>query len=207
MYRAKYSRHLTICVLAGVEDVHVDGDLVVGRWKSNLTPLDYSRQTRLAEQFLNWQSDPKSIVVFTQKYGPIKEWPRKGHPFQFRVDGWSKIQESLQRFWETRGSISEWEITRAGGSLAYRNKKLIYTAPTLFDLLALEIVTCPVERRRKCARPDCQNPYFFAKHLRQNFCSDQCGVWGQRQSKLKWWREHGDELRRMRRTKRPRKES
>lgn len=51
---------------------------------------------------------------------------------------------------------------------------------------------------RYCANPDCKEPYFVARRHSQVFCGPACAVVSQRESKLKWWREHGDAARRER---------
>jgi hypothetical protein len=96
-----------------------------------------------------------------------------------------------------------WEAPR--GNLAYRNGHLAYTAPTLYTFLYLDLVTCPAQRLKKCARPDCQHPYFLAHHLGQNYCSEPCASWAQRRLKRDWWNRVGKKLRIERSGRKPRK--
>ncbi len=67
------------------------------------------------------------------------------------------------------------------------------------DLKHLRAATRYLAKRlRKCARPDCPNPYFVARHGKQTYCSDLCAAWKQRQLKRDWWRRKGSVLRSMR---------
>ena len=47
------------------------------------------------------------------------------------------------------------------------------------------------KRARYCASPDCPAPYFFAKRHTQRYCSEMCGQNGERETKRRWWAEHG----------------
>jgi len=48
---------------------------------------------------------------------------------------------------------------------------------------------------RKCLNPQCPvTPYFVADHGKTQYCSEGCGRWGQRQAKLKYWRETHQQL-------------
>jgi hypothetical protein len=48
---------------------------------------------------------------------------------------------------------------------------------------------------RKCGNGGCAHPYFMAEGKRR-FCSEECARVGQRASKLRSWRKHGQEWRR-----------
>jgi hypothetical protein len=46
-------------------------------------------------------------------------------------------------------------------------------------------------RALRCKNPECQAPYFFAKEKAQKFCGGDCALPTQRESKRKWWADHG----------------
>ena len=57
--------------------------------------------------------------------------------------------------------------------------------------LAVSMTALPWERMRKCKRPTeegCDIPYFVARHRRQEYCSDVCAHWGQKEAKKHWWK-------------------
>jgi hypothetical protein len=55
---------------------------------------------------------------------------------------------------------------------------------------------------RYCANPKCKEPYFVARRGSQIYCSSPCAEPAQREAKLKWWREHGEDRRRKLKKKR-----
>jgi hypothetical protein len=61
------------------------------------------------------------------------------------------------------------------------------------------------DRMRRCGNPDCPAPYFIGRRRSQRYCSDACSLPAQRESKRKWWRDHGDSLRGMRSIRKVRK--
>lgn len=52
-----------------------------------------------------------------------------------------------------------------------------------------------------CGNAECPAPYLFAKRRNQKYCSAICAESSQRESKRKWWAEHGEEWRSKRQTK------
>jgi hypothetical protein len=54
---------------------------------------------------------------------------------------------------------------------------------------------------RLCANPGCKDPYFVAKRASQIYCSGPCAEPAQREAKSRWWREHGEAIRKQRRKK------
>jgi hypothetical protein len=52
-----------------------------------------------------------------------------------------------------------------------------------------------------CGNAECPAPYLFAKRRNQKYCSAICAESSQRESKRKWWAEHGEEWRSERQTK------
>ncbi len=52
-----------------------------------------------------------------------------------------------------------------------------------------------------CQNPNCKKPYFVAQRASQVYCSVRCAEPAQREAKIRWWREHGDERRKTSRKK------
>jgi hypothetical protein len=52
---------------------------------------------------------------------------------------------------------------------------------------------------RHCPNPDCPAPYFLALRHTQRYCSEKCAQSGERDTKRKWWNEHGRAWRKERR--------
>ncbi len=187
---AKSRRNFRFCTLAGVEDVRLVGtNKIVGRFKATLEEFYGLPKRRLIEDFLNWSSDPESVLHFTRKYGPLRDAPIGGREFEFPWFHWTLDQRRLRSLWRRRVyDLSDAEST--GGSLALGKGWLTYRAVNLFMYLYMDLVTCEAKRLRICKRADCPTPYFIASHLKQRFCSDKCAEWGQREWKKQWWTEH-----------------
>jgi len=73
---AKSKSRFRFCTLAGVENVRlVESNKIAGRFKETLEEFDGQPKRRLIEDFLNWPSDPQSILRFTRKYVLCKTCP------------------------------------------------------------------------------------------------------------------------------------
>jgi hypothetical protein len=189
-------RKFRFCTLAGVEDVRLAGSKrIFGRFQANLTEFYGPPKGRLIEDFLNWPSDPKSILRFTRKYGPLQDEPIGSAEFEVFWLPWRMDQRRLRSLWQKRRVFELSDAARAGGSLTLGKGWLTYRAVNLFVYLYMDLVTCEANRLRMCKRADCPNPYFVASHLKQRFCSEQCAAWGQREWKKQWWTEHGQSWR------------
>jgi hypothetical protein len=164
---------------------------VVGRFQANLKEFYGPQNRRLIEDFLNWPHDPEDVLRFTSKYGPMRGSPIGSAAFAVSWFPWYADQRLLQNLWRNKSILrtSEWEPS--GGSLAFRQGSLTYTAPDLYTFLYMDLVTCEANRLRICKRVGCPNPYFIAGHLKQQFCGEKCAQWGQREWKKKWWEKHG----------------
>jgi hypothetical protein len=193
---AKLGRSFRFCTLAGVEDVHLDGEWVVGRWKASLTQIYDREKGSLLQDFLNCSSRPESILGFTKRHGPLDRQAKPSAEFRFELPEWGKMQQSMRSVWKSQRKAVGWELSPDDGNLAYENRHLVYRARTLLVFLGIDLVTLPVERMKVCARPDCPAPFFVTRHLRQHFCSEECSGWGQRQAKKKWWKRSGPKWRR-----------
>jgi len=218
-------RRIRFCTLAGVEGVRLEGEEISGCFVNQPKRFYGVRGKRLFEEFVNWPTDSKGVLRFTQRFGPLAERPVAGSAFRFRCDHWGGYQEGLRFLWAilqcgssqpatgswgsfTGGAFGDvvkfdgvggWRLVNdASDTWEYVNGALIYNAATLFRFLVLELLAVPHERLRTCARPDCPHRFFVARHLKQNYCSEPCSAWGQRQWKKQWWTEHGTAWRQQR---------
>src|ERR1700687_4361497 len=179
---AKSRRDFRFCTLAGVEDAELVGtNKIAGRFKSNLEEFYGPPKRRLIEDFLNWPSDPQSVLRFTRKYGPLRDQPIAGAEFEVFWFPWKLEQRRLRSLWEQRRIFELPDAERNGGSLALGKGWLTYRAVNLFVYLYMDLVTWKTKRLRMCKRADCPTPFFIASHLKQRFCSDKCAEWGQRE--------------------------
>jgi len=192
----KSIRNFRFCTLAGVKEAALEGSNIVGRFRSELQEFYGPPRHKLIEEFLNWPDDNEGILRFTRKYGPVLEYdPLRPEPvsngtFEFPVVGWKVNQQFFRDMWARMRRFPDWQPQ--GGTLAFRNGQLIYTAPNLYMFLYMDLVTSDTKRLRICKRPDCPNRYFIAGDLKQRFCSTTCAEWGQRELKKRWWNEHGE---------------
>jgi hypothetical protein len=65
-------------------------------------------------------------------------------------------------------------------------------------------------RTRYCPNTECAAPYFLARRPSQRYCSEKCAQRGERETKRRWWAEHGADWRKKQKravatSKRPRK--
>ena len=68
------------------------------------------------------------------------------------------------------------------------------TAPpalTPFEAAIVHFQTTVADRAKHCSSPVCGEPYFIAVKRWQKFCSEKCAGPANRESKRKWWQEHG----------------
>jgi len=83
-------------------------------------------------------------------------------------------------------------LVTQGEWFTFNSAVFVYVLSDLHKFLTVELNSFPAERMRVCTRPNCETPYFTARHLRQTYCSDLCAQWGQRQWKKRWWDAHGE---------------
>lgn len=203
-------QRIRFCALAGVQEARLSDKKVSGRWKSLPDRIYGPTQRRLAQDFANWSSEPKEILRFTKKFGPLRGRWKGGRRFEFSFQAWRSELLQFRGIWEgmslqTRryGGIAILDRTAHGWD--FFDGKLTYTAASLGEFLQLDLFSCPVERLRRCLKPDCHSPYFIARHLKQKYCSDECSKWAQSIWKKGWWRQRGKKWRserRMRQQKR-----
>jgi predicted RNA-binding Zn ribbon-like protein len=81
---------------------------------------------------------------------------------------------------------------QAEGEFWFTDCGLIFLAKTHYMALVIKLLAVSAAGRlRKCLNPGCPyTPYFIADHGKTQYCSVECGQWGQRQAKLKYWHEN-----------------
>jgi hypothetical protein len=201
---------LAFFTLAGVTEAYIDGGLIQGKWSDNPQEIPSGKAGTLIVEFANWPDTPESIAKFTRKYGPLDvrrnlKSHLTGDTFEFPFSRWRKLQRQFRGEWEAYvqmgGGDAEVIEVAPGEQLIRRKVGLAFRAATLSRLLIFSLASVPSERLRVCSRSGCSHPYFVARHLSQNYCSDACAQWGQKQWKLKWWAEHGKKWRHKRATR------
>jgi len=200
----------TFYTLAGVDEAHCDGSQLSGKWSDLPHELDPWKPGTLVEEFANWPDNSESISKFTRKYGPLQishslNADGAGAPFHFSLESWRKEQHVFQAEWQLYFKFRDTLIaakqiyTAPMECFVLTGSGLKFKAANLLRLLFFSLDGVPVERLRLCMRPNCTHPYFLARHLKQNYCSDECARWGQRKWKKQWWAEHGNDWRAKRR--------
>ena len=139
---AKSRRDFRFCTLAGVEDVQLaEPNKIVGRFKPTLDEFYGPPKRKLIEDFLNWPSDPQSVLRFTRKYGPLQNEPIAGREFEVFWLPWQLDQRRLRSLWQRRRIFELSDAERTGGSLALGKGWLTYRAVNLFVFLYMDLVT------------------------------------------------------------------
>lgn len=113
--------------------------------------------------------------------------------------GWAILRTDLARIWVSGSSyLSLWDDNSERFRLPQPPKEL--PIEKAFDYLLKHH-----QRTRYCPNPECAAPYFFAKRHTQKYCSEKCAQHCERESKRRWWAEHGEEWRTARQSKKPSK--
>jgi hypothetical protein len=194
----KLIRSVRLRVLAGkIRDAELRDDKVVGHWEEKLEPRFNLHYQTIAENFLN----SKDILNFTKHYGPLGKPDLRNPDASFRqsVEEWWNLQEEMRSLWRLSDSVQGFKIgMRKGELLQITPRDLIIDVESLMRFMEWEIFLQPSARRRICAHPHCEHPYFIATRSDQKFCSKECGEWAQREHKRAWWAEHGPQWRKRR---------
>src|SRR5260370_36343950 len=202
-------RDIAFFTQAGVSSAELRGDDIVGVQQSPLPEFRVPRNVDFCAEFANWPNDAGGVLRFTQQYGALRAPLIPGAKFSFRISNWQKDQAQIRSVWVMTQYVSDkfgldhngdfhQKVIRVeeGEELVRRVEGLEYRTGSLFRLLWMEVASIPIERLRKCGRPDCQTPYFVATHLGQKYCSKPCGDWAQREWKMDCWRKRGPDWRR-----------
>jgi hypothetical protein len=203
------SKTILLLTLAGVQNVRMDGDLVVGEWQAEGVYLGNKTKSRhirtLVEQFANWKDSPRAILGFVKRYGPLTKRPESGDSaFCQSVADWRDFQSFIRRRWSFGKSLGFKIGMRAGETIHFDRYGRVSTlvVENLQRFMEFELWTHACAHWLKCACPDCKNPYIIAVRSDQEICDDpQCVEWTQRKYKRQWWEAHGNEWRKKRAVK------
>jgi hypothetical protein len=194
--------------LAGVATAELVGEEVIGRFVDEPKHFRERGNRRLFEDYANWPNSGEEVLRFTKAYGPLQESARPHGDFRFPLRRWRVSQRGIQVYWENPNPQASMAFfTSVAGDRGWdyeRGIGLRYRAANLWEFVHLTLMACPKGRLKKCARPECQHPYFVAQHLGQTYCSEPCSRWAQQQWKKRWWHEHGKKRRDRERSKRSR---
>jgi hypothetical protein len=206
----------TICTLAGQpKEVALHDGVVRGQWGEiefwKQMPLGF------VENFLNWGGNAEDIVRFTNKYGPVvfEPYPHPSNPkvltlrpwdnhtWTFTLDSWRDFQHHQRVLWlihadqypglDVSGPATGtefWLSNEDEMGFYQQNACVMLQVSNLARFIEISLRALPYARMRKCKRTEeegCISPYFIAKHLRQEYCSDICAHWGQKAVKREWW--------------------
>ena len=191
----------------------------MGRFGRTPQLLYRTKRRRVFEEFANWPDGPRDILRFTRRYGPLEQRALPDGLFRFRLEEWRQNREGFRWLWSlvqsgqslgalARPSSEGWqpliEFRPDGTSRlpvdehdewVYARAALRYEPANLWRLLVFDLLSTPKERLRRCARADCQNPYFVARHLKKRYCSEPCAATARAGWKRNWWTQHGKQWR------------
>ncbi len=113
----------------------------------------------------------------------------------------NELKSMLERLWkEPTPFIIEARLMRVAGHEAnYEAEKGRLVKDNFLMVLLFAIKHAHL--LHYCQNPECKKPYFVAQRASQVYCSVQCAEPAQREAKIRWWREHGDERRKKSRKK------
>ena len=188
-------------------------------WRMNVlgrrpTQLSEVQEEELVE-FANCGDQIEAVKRYINKYGPPFLIDHEKEKFvyadmrgrwkalllQFRMD-WDRMLgiEVKNSFTETWGKgfpelwkrQEPWIKAEAKGEFQISDYGLILLAETHYSALKIKLLAVAATGKlRKCLNPNCSFlPYFIATHGKIQYCCKQCGEWGQRQAKLKYWHEN-----------------
>jgi len=188
-------------------------------FSGTLTSL--SESGRLLEQsvlmdFANCQTDQAAIQRFLRMHGPpMFQIETQDKPsFAFLHSMWLSLQKQFQVCWDgiignagkhepyrSLGvALEPWRRSTANGIFEMRAGGLVYISNDLYGAM-IPLLLSLHEIARRCLNPECKvTPYFFAGHKRQQYCSETCAAWAQKQWKKQWWKDRGPDWQQSKRT-------
>jgi hypothetical protein len=168
--------------------------------------------------FANCSDEIEAVQGFIQKHGPPFEFTRKdaGYVYADTLGGWKSKRAHFCTIWdrmigvEVRNDFTAkygrefpelskaqppWRDAEARGVFRLTGAGPIFVAETLsMAMVAKLLMTAYTGKLRRCLNPDCAlTRYFIADHGKTQYCSEECGRWGQRKAKLKYWHERNQE--------------
>jgi len=191
-----------------VEDAHVEGtETICGIGEEGrIRTITIDERIHLLAEFANWGNEPKEVLIFTKRHGPLEPALKKGGQFRFTIRGWVELQRQFRELWEKRvpgegkrlsNSFGEYMNVSHGESFDFAfNGDSWYQVATLYRFLEFGLLTCARWKLRACEHPECTSKYFIANRSDQKYCSEDCANWAQKRSKLKYWHKRASSKRR-----------
>lgn len=185
------------------------GVLAVGRAQNMLsewvnTDLRYRRDVKQWERlFRRYPEIVSGFDDFNQQMEMgifVAEYLRKGwdatlDPRRFEWFAWRGQDEYAQLLYKAKYKVPRWEPYEAA-----LTEEAIRTKPILADsdgppaeITQVEAAIFYLRQNRnvalRCPNPEClgPGPYFFRQRKGQKFCSTECALPSQRESKRQWW--------------------
>jgi hypothetical protein len=166
-------------------------------------------------EYANCRDEIEAVKRYINKYGPpyLIEGEDKELLYADTLGRWRTSQRQFRESWdrmlglEIKNDFTEtygkgfpelwkaqapWVKAQAEGEFQLTDRGLLFLAKTHFMALVIKLLAVSATGKlRKCLNPSCPNtPYFIADHGKVQYCSEECGKWGQRQAKLKYWHEN-----------------
>jgi hypothetical protein len=192
-----------------VQEYLEHGDTLVAKSPSGNLDLRIKfgkRADGMLLDFVNTIADPDGFARFKDK------WERYGLRWQGGADGFRASQSIVRKTWDgTKRGIEGTQVAASLGLLGSDGEdevspppirvdweeSSLYVAPrNLHDLVWLALLQHS-QRLGVCENHveggGCLTPYFLKYRPTARFCWDGCAVTAQRESKRRWWKEHGQE--------------
>jgi hypothetical protein len=126
-----------------------------------------------------------------------------------------RLRDQLRMLWrhekeeDSFAALHVWTKQSLGSRLptwvVWSNSDGTFTVAPNYEILPLALALAASAWQAKmavCKNPDCLQQYFLKRRTTQQFCdNDVCLAFGQRQHKLTWWNDNGDEWKRRRASK------
>jgi hypothetical protein len=166
-------------------------------------------------EFANCRDEIEAVKRYINKYGPPFLIERAGETLRYAdtLGRWRGLRLQFRTTWdrilgiEIRNTLTEtygkgfpelwkaqepWKAVQAEGEFRLTDRGLLFLAKTHYMALVIKLLAVSAGGKlRKCLNPQCSNtPYFIAAHGKVQYCSEECGKWGQKQAKLKYWHEN-----------------
>lgn len=190
-----------------VKDAHIEGaETICGIGEEDrIRTITIDENIHLLADFANWGNEPKEILDFTKKHGPLDPAFKKAGQFRFTIRRWLELQRQFRELWEKRvpgkgrplpNALGESKDVNRGESFDFDfNGESWYGVSTLYRFLEFGLLTCVRWMLRECENPECTSKYFVAKRSDQKYCSPDCANWAQKKSKLKYWHKRAEHQR------------
>ena len=166
-------------------------------------------------EFANCSDEIEAVQAFIQSYGPpfTAERDKSNCIYSDTLGRWKALRLQFCMTWDRmtadevrNGSVEKygrdfpqlWKAAEARGVFRLTGAGPIFVAETLYmGMVAKLLMVASIGKLRRCLNPDCAlSRYFIADHGKTQYCSEECGKWGQRKSKLKYWHEKKNETNR-----------